>query len=404
MLKNFKPFLPRSLRFAIFRGQLTLPSVEDNPLIFKPAETEYEFRSAFSVLHDCYVEFQYMKADKSGLRVTPYHLLHNTVTLIVKKENEVIGTVSIVRDNPLGLPMDKIFDLSHFRQSGRRIGEISALAIHKDFRGKKGAVLHLIMRYLWKFTQEYLNLEYFVCAVNPSMNELWESVYLFKPLTISNRVKSYDFAKGAPAIGLFVPVSGSFPLWESQYKKHKTSGNLYNFINKPFCKNEYHFLNRYYAVIRNSMSKKLRERFLADSLANLQTHLSMAEKIKLFCQLNNVGVMELDFLAKSIGLKSRSERFDVFCELIGVTNSPISDVSKTGLKINPTSWIKDKAPDFLSIQIGPGRVSRVRTELVWKNKFGVTGHKIIDADKSWEDFISYLQEEPNFCEEELKVG
>jgi hypothetical protein len=395
---DFKHILPRPLRFALFRKQLQLPSIEESGLIFKPAETEYEFRSAFKVLHDSYVEFNYMRPENNGLRITPYHLLPSTITLIVKKEDQVIGTVSIVRDNPLGLPMDKIFDLTAIRQSNSRIGEISGLAINKHFRGRKGEVLHLIMRYLWKFTQEYLNLEYFVCAVNPAMNELWESVYMFEPLPDTNRVGVYDFVNGAPAVGLLVPVTNVFPKWQMKYENQTAHRDLFNFIKKPFNKNEYHCPNPYYSIIRNPMKKEIRERFLADPDINPMAQLSLVDRVKAFCHLHNSSVMDLDFLGKSIGLKERSERYEVYCRLKGQTDSLISDISESGLKLAPTSWIGDKAPDFLSIQIGPEKLSRVRTKIQWRNSAGSTGHKIVDADRSWEDFISYLQSDADFGE------
>jgi hypothetical protein len=396
MLLNCKNLLPQSFRFSLFRSQLDLPTIKESGLTFKPAETAEEFQAAFEILHECYVEFEYMKPNKAGLRVTPYHLLPNTVTLIVKKNNEVIGTVSIVRDNPLGLPMDKIFDLSHLRQSPGVIGEISALAIRKQFRGKKGQVLHLLMRYLWKFTQEYLNLETFVCAVNPAMNEMWESIYLFKSLKALNRIDKYDFVNDAPAIGLVVPVHGSFPIWQAQYQQTSANKDLYNFMKKPFHKNEYHFSNPYYSVYRNPMNKEICDNFLTHPLVNPLEQLSLEDRIKTFCQINSEKAFELDFFNRSINLKSRDKRYDVFCRLSSKNGALIPDVSETGLKLAANDWIKDKAPDFLSIQIGPNQISRVKTQLQWQNSTGVTGHKIIDADRSWLNFISYLKKDFQF--------
>lgn len=386
-----KSILPKSLRFAAFRRQLTLPHIQGNDLVFKPAETKEEFLAACRILHDSYVECKYMEPEISGLRVTPYHLLPSTVTLIVKKGSDVIGTVSIVRDNPLGLPMDKIFDLSHLRRANRRIGEISALAIQKEYRGKKGAVLHLVMRYLWKFTQEHLNLDTFVCAVNPAMNELWESVYFFKPLKPANRVGVYDFVNGAPAVGLVVPVSGNFAIWESFYKTRPLSGNLHRFIQEPFNANEFNFSNPYYSIFLNPMNAETREQFLTDPSIKLLSRLSMEDQTKIFCLLNNEKFMEFDYQKHLISLKDRNERYEVFCHLLGKQDSTILDVSKTGLKLAPNNWITDCAPDFLSLQLGPNRTCRVKTKLKWRNNHGASGHEIIDADESWNDFISFLR-------------
>lgn len=387
-----KSFLPRPFRHALFRDRLKLPVLDNSGLHFKPAESTEEFFSAFRILHDSYVEFHYMKPCPSGLRVTPYHLLPGTVTLIIKEAEKVVGTVSIVRDSPLGLPMDKIFDLAPLRQGGLRIAEISSLAIRRDYRWQKGALLHRFIRYLWKFSCEYLAVDTFVCAVNPAMYELYESIYLFRSIPHENRVGKYDFVNGAPAVGLVAPAKGNFPVWERFYGNRAPEGNLFEFISRPFLENEFHFEPTYYSVFQNSMRSETRERILRDPILDPTRNLSIEERFKILCQLGWPKRLDVDLLKGIISPRQRSERFEVFCPIPGL-QTQVLDVSSSGLKLAFAPWDEGRVPDFLPIRIGPEHVARVKPRMAWKSRNGLSGHEIVDADSTWEEFISHLQSE-----------
>ena len=58
----------------------------------------------------------------------------------LKIGDRVVGTLTIIPDSPLGLPMDECYDLQRFRNTGLTLSEVSALAIVRDHRGEGGAV------------------------------------------------------------------------------------------------------------------------------------------------------------------------------------------------------------------------------------------------------------------------
>ena len=81
----------------------------------------YRFR------HEVYVEqLQWLQAQKEGLLVDEFDVCaHNYAAL--NDSGECIGSVRVVFDGPLGLPIERSFPLNGYR-CGRRIAEICRLA------------------------------------------------------------------------------------------------------------------------------------------------------------------------------------------------------------------------------------------------------------------------------------
>ncbi|MFO0124529.1 MAG: GNAT family N-acetyltransferase [Inhella sp.] len=118
----------------------------DPRLLLKVAETQDELEACFQILHDAYVAAGFMQPHPSGLRATIYHALPTTTTLCAKWEGRVVGTLSMIRDGVFGFPMQQAFDLSAVRALPGQIAEISALAVHPEFRQTGGAVLFPLMK------------------------------------------------------------------------------------------------------------------------------------------------------------------------------------------------------------------------------------------------------------------
>ena len=101
--------MPFFLKSRIIRRLIRFPASTDPSLRFKVAETQEELEQAFAILHDAYVADGLMKPHPSGLRVTKFHSLPSTTTLVAVENGAVVGTVSLVRRNSFGLPLESIF-------------------------------------------------------------------------------------------------------------------------------------------------------------------------------------------------------------------------------------------------------------------------------------------------------
>tara|TARA_B100001248_G_C27397618_1_gene466831 strand:+ start:3419 stop:3916 length:498 start_codon:yes stop_codon:yes gene_type:complete len=143
--------LPKFIRDPIIRSQLNINYNGVKDLVIKTAETEEELEGALRVLHDTYVDTGLADKSESGMRITKYHLLPSTTNIIAKYKGQVIATISIFHDGPLGLPADKFVNLKKLRSQGKRLVEISSLAITKsnDFRGSRVYFPMVIFMYLF---------------------------------------------------------------------------------------------------------------------------------------------------------------------------------------------------------------------------------------------------------------
>ena len=134
-------WLPRVQRLKILRSFAECNPSPNDRLVLKIAETREELEACFKVLHDAYVDSGFMKPDPSGMRVTIYHALPTTTTLCAKINGKIVGTLSLIRESRLGVPLQKIFDLSDLRQKEGRIAEVSALAVHRRYRNTGGSII-----------------------------------------------------------------------------------------------------------------------------------------------------------------------------------------------------------------------------------------------------------------------
>jgi len=106
------------------------------------AAQEDDYREAFRVVHDSYVELGYIQRQPEELWLQPHHCHGRSTVLIAKRGDQVVGTVSVFHDGDTGLPVERSYpDAAHsFRRNGS-VFEIGALAVTMEERGTGLAVL-----------------------------------------------------------------------------------------------------------------------------------------------------------------------------------------------------------------------------------------------------------------------
>lgn len=221
--------LPSSLRFAIYRTMVDCDPAPDSRLELKIADTKEELEACFRILHDAYVASGFMKPDPSGMRVTLYHALPTTTTLCAKYDGRVVGTISMIREGVFGFPLQSVFELEHVRAKGGNIAEISALAVHPDFRKTGGAILFPLMKFMHQYCTEYFDTRHIVIAVNPEKVELYEALLFFGRLQ-EKVVDNYDFANGAPAIGAELDLKYAGEIFKVGYRGRPARKNLHHYF------------------------------------------------------------------------------------------------------------------------------------------------------------------------------
>jgi hypothetical protein len=221
--------VPARARFALCRALVDCDPDPDLRLELKVAETRDELEDCFRLLHDAYVGCGFMKPDPSGMRVTIYHALPTTTTLCAKWEGRVVGTVSIIREGVFGFPLQSAFDLGRVRRQQGPIAEVSALAVHAEFREAGGSILFPLMKFVREYCTRMSDTRHLVIAVHPDQSDLYEAVLFFERLR-EEPVAAYDFANGAPAVGATLDLPSAAAAFRRAYKGRPPHKNLHAYF------------------------------------------------------------------------------------------------------------------------------------------------------------------------------
>lgn len=221
--------LPRALRFAIYRRLVNCDPAPDARLQVKIADTREELEACFALLHDAYVGSGFMQPHPSGLRITRYHALPTTTTICALWDGRVVGTISMVRDGIFGFPLQQAFDLAEVKARGGNVAEISALAVHRDFRATGGTILFPLLKYMYQYCTQYFDTRHLLIAVNPNRIEFYESLLFFERLR-EQVVDRYDFANGAPAIGATLDLQRAYETFRQVYAGKPSRRDLFDYF------------------------------------------------------------------------------------------------------------------------------------------------------------------------------
>ena len=186
-----------------------------------------EIAAALRLVHDVYVSEGYMEPHPLGMRILlPHHALRSTIVVSARREGEVVGTLSLLFDGAVGLPMDELYPeaLTRVRRGSRRIVEVGNFAIAKHVRGT-AIVMHLMraaVRLAMAERQDDL-----VIAVHPKHETFYRTIWLMERF---GDVAPYPEVKGAPAIGLRGDLKNAPELLLFFYGWLPRDRNLFTFV------------------------------------------------------------------------------------------------------------------------------------------------------------------------------
>lgn len=118
-------------------------------LIYR-ATTLEDLCGAFQLVHDSFVEQEYLSPHHSGLRVRVFETLPETATFIAKVDERIVGATSLVPDTPeFGLPLERAFrdEVDSLRCRQRKLSEGTNWVIDPEYRHT--SILTELMRCCW---------------------------------------------------------------------------------------------------------------------------------------------------------------------------------------------------------------------------------------------------------------
>lgn len=396
IMKKIIGLMPESLKYRLYRSLVKIPNSNMENVVFKLAETREELEGAFSLLHDSYVDVGLMKQSPSGLRVTPYHALGSSVTLIGKIGCEIVATLTIITDSKLGLPSDNFVDLSKLRAGGNRIAEISALAIKKEYRGK---MLFHLLKYMYEWCVNYLSINHLIATLTTDTKayELYESILFFK--RIENKIEAnYAFSNFRPVIAEHLNLDEAREIFSKYYSQKESSRNLFSFFVEQACPNfqfptRHYFTTNYQVMDAESFSYFFSKRTTALVDMSEKSLLTLRQIFKSQPQAQLIDRVLKDKNIYALEYYNQKDRFNVsFNTSARLENRIIKlrvlDISSQGLKISSQDKIEDEI--IINIPSKDGKSYLIRAEKIWQDEYGVTGLRIISSDQNWNSMIQQL--------------
>ncbi len=127
-----------------------------------------EIEAALHLVYQAYLETQLIEPNPYELRITKYHLLPTTNIFLACDNNEVVGTLTLIRDGECGLPMEEAYHdvIAERRARGLRVAEVSCLADSGYGKSNMLSVVVQLMSHMAQFALRH-EVDQFVIAVHP---------------------------------------------------------------------------------------------------------------------------------------------------------------------------------------------------------------------------------------------
>jgi hypothetical protein len=131
--------------------------------------------------------------------------LPTTLTFVALSGGEVVGTLALVVDSPLGLPMERSFreEIDAFRARGERIAEASALAVAPAHR--KTGLVYLLNRAMVR-TAMAVGMDRLVMTVHPRAQTMYKTALLFE--SCGSERPYAGLTSAARAVAMSLPLAG----------------------------------------------------------------------------------------------------------------------------------------------------------------------------------------------------
>lgn len=206
------------------------------PLTFRLVETRDELKAASHLVYREYLRRGYIKPNAAQMRLLIFHALPDTTALIALSRRRVIGTMTIIEDSPLGLPMEEVYkpELDALRRQGHHLAEVSMLSFDHDLFSRRGlprfqTLQLLLLLRLFKLMLDYLrsctNVTELVVCFNPRHQILYDFLHL-QPL---GSVKPYPMVNSRPAVARHLNIAATqqlapyYPVLQFLYGKVRSA-------------------------------------------------------------------------------------------------------------------------------------------------------------------------------------
>ncbi len=190
------------------------------------AETRADLEQAFRLVYHNYVEMGYCHFNIHQMHFYLFDILPETRTLVAVEGGQVVGTVTLVFDTPLGLPSDHLYqkEINELRAAGRKLVELSKLSTNRQLGSRSLLVLRNLFR-LAKLTANPLRKMTDFCAlVEPHHEAFYQKYYAFQR---TGDLRTDPAARGAPSLLLRLDLLRAEESYQELFESSNKPSNPY---------------------------------------------------------------------------------------------------------------------------------------------------------------------------------
>lgn len=167
-------------------------------ITIKLASTSDEFFEAMWLISREYVRKGLIKSELKQPYFSPYLIIPNNRLLIALHGKQIIGTISLIEDSPIGIPMDNVHmnETVFLRKKSVKFAEIGSFAIDSNYQ-HLGITLQLY-KAIFSYVCEYRNIEYILAAVHPRVAGIYKNLFKFEQVGDIQQYSKLNNAKSVP--------------------------------------------------------------------------------------------------------------------------------------------------------------------------------------------------------------
>lgn len=389
-LREMRP----SITHPILRSMVRLPAIPPG-LAVELATQREDLEQAYRLLHDVYVEMGFMERHPSGMRLNVYNMLPYTATVVAKINGEVIGTVSIIRENLVGLPLDASIDTSFYRKPGWQIAEVTGLAVTSKWRGQ-GQVLFPLLKFVYEYAIGYLKVDVFQIATALDKEDFFRALLFFEPL--SEAVYRDPLINGTPAVPLYLNLADGKAKFMRAYGNKGPEADLHSYFTSlelPCFKFPVRTLNQ---ALDPFLTPELFKYFFKEK-SDLCERLSDHELHALRSIYRASPILSLLKEPNSIPpypARRAAQRYVVSCPALlegpdGDESVHLVDVSETGFRLFSKMPLRLTDNCGFRIQLSNNQSIPIVAKPIWNRRRREWGFSIVEAPNGWREFLAHLE-------------
>ncbi len=194
-------------------------------LTFGLARNTSQRRQALQLRHEVYAR-KGLVLETNGLYVPPQAFLPASALLVARREDTVIGTLSVYADSEIGLPIDKVHPVEVDRMRSRvsRVAEVGGLAVAEEDRSFGVTLMLYYAMFKWCRLHDFGGL---IASTHPSAKRVYQSAFLFE---ILGPECPHPRWRSAPSIPLGLDIVTAPDRARKAYEGVQGKLNLYSFF------------------------------------------------------------------------------------------------------------------------------------------------------------------------------